>query len=348
MQIGGGVFTIGCDDRPSPGMRYSEFQGFGVPHPWACKFPFGTTMSATTATHGRVCILAAAILWSLSGAFTKALTTETFLGVHAPFLEPLVLGGKNVPVQIAFYRAIFAGLVLVPTIRFGELRFRPLMIVMALVFAVMNATFISAHALGTAANAILLQYSAPLWLYLVSICWLGEPSDRRGTISLFLGLAGVAIIIGGGWDAGELFVIGIGLLSGFTYAGVVLCLRWLRDLPSGWLTVWNHLLAAAALIPFVLMLHPPTWTQFVVLFLFGAIQMGLPYFLMARGLRSVSAQETGTLTLLEPILNPLWTYLVARELPHSLTYVGGAVILIALAYRYWPGKPQSATDQAPG
>jgi drug/metabolite transporter (DMT)-like permease len=113
----------------------------------------------------------------------------------------------------------------------------------------------------------------------------------------------------------------------------------LRELSPGWLTVWNHLLAALLLLPLVLALRAPTAGQYVVLVLFGALQMGLPYFLMARGLRRLSAQEAGTLTLLEPLLNPVWAYLVspATEVPHPLTFVGGAIILGALAWRYWPG-----------
>ena len=293
-------------------------------------------MSAPTPAQGRVCILFAALLWSLSGVFTKALTRDTFLGVHVPAIEPWLIDGHAVPIQIACYRALFAGLVLVPTLRRGDIRFRPMMVVMVLCFALMNATFITAQALGTAANAILLQNSAPLWLYVVSIFWLGETSDRRGTLSLFFGLAGIGIIIGGGAQEGEFAVVALGLLSGLTYAGVILSLRVLRDLASNWLTVWNHLLAGLVLVPFVVMLQPPTWYQIVVLFFFGAIQLGLPYWLMARGLRSVNAPEAGAITLLEPILTPLWTWLVAGEVPSVWTYVGGAVIIAALAYRYWP------------
>jgi drug/metabolite transporter (DMT)-like permease len=280
-------------------------------------------------------IFVASLLWSFSGAFTKILTRPTFVDVDQPPIEALALGGKEVPVQIACYRVLFAGLVLLPTLRRGECTFRPLMLVMLVCFALMNASFITAQALGTAANAILLQYSAPLWIYLAGL-WLGEPSDRRGTWTLFIGVFGVVVIIAGGWQQGELSVIGIGLFSGFTYAGVILCLRALRNLSAGWLTVWNHLLGGLVLVPFVLILRPPTWQQFAVLFLFGSIQMGLAYWLIARGLRLVSAQEAATITLLEPILNPIWTYLVAGEVPHPLTYVGGAVILTALAYRYWP------------
>ncbi len=301
------------------------------------------TTPQPTPTQGRLCILTAAILWSLSGAFTKALTTDTWVGVHLPVIETFDLGDTKVPVQLAFYRAFFAGLVLVPTLRRGDIQFKPMMLVMMVCFALMNASFISAQALGTSGNAILLQNSAPLWLYVVSMYCLGEKSDRRGTISLFGGMLGIGIIVFGG--GGELTVMAIGLFSGLMYAGVILGLRILRDVPSNWLTVWNHLLGSLALLPFVLMLEPPSWQQFVVLFFFGAIQLGLPYWLMARGLRSVSAPEAGAITLLEPILTPVWAVLVAgsREAPGLWTYVGGTVILLALAYRYFPSR----ADQAP-
>src|SRR5205823_5815380 len=93
----------------------------------------------------------------------------------------------------------------------------------------------------------------------------------------------------------------------------------------------------------------PTWEQYIVLFLFGSVQMGLAYWLVARGLRVVSPQEAGAITLLEPLLNPVWAYLVwsKTETPGLATYVGGAFILGALAWRYWPGKkdPRMHTNQ---
>ena len=296
----------------------------------------------STATHGRLCILAAAILWSLSGAFTKALTQPTVFGVSEPPIEPLAIGNTDVPIQLAFYRAFFAGLLLTPTLRRGDIQIKPMMFVMLACFALMNASFISAQALGTAANAILLQNSAPLWMYLVAIYWLGEKADVRGTICLLLGMLGIGIIIAGEWSGGDLLVVAIGLFSGFTYAGVILGLRILRDVSSNWLTVWNHLLGSLVLLPFVWMLEPPSWQQYLVLFLFGSIQLGIPYWLMARGLRSVSASEAGAITLLEPILTPVWTYLVAGEEVKVWTGVGGAVILVALAYRYLPTRPLAA------
>ncbi|MCS7046796.1 MAG: DMT family transporter [Gemmataceae bacterium] len=287
---------------------------------------------------GRCCILLAALLWSTSGAFAKVLTQPTPIGADQPPIEALHWLGKDFPVQIACYRALFAGLVLLLTVRRGHLSFRPSMLGMAVCFALMNFTFISAQALGTAANAIFLQYSAPLWMYLAAVCFLGESGERRGTVALTIGMIGIGVIIAGGWQDGELLVVVIGLASGVTYAAVLIFLRVLRAQSANWLTAWNHLLGAAALAPMLLWLRPPTLLQLAVLFLFGAGQMGLAYWLVARGLRVVGAQEAGTLTLLEPLLNPVWAYLIAGEIPAPETCAGGALIIGALAWRYWPWR----------
>jgi drug/metabolite transporter (DMT)-like permease len=274
-------------------------------------------------------IASAAVLWSLSGAFAKVLTQDTFLGLNHPPVAPLL---------IAFYRPLFAGAALVPTLRPRDISFQPMMVPMMICFAAMNAMFVAALTGGTAANAILLQYTAPMWMYLAGVWWLGEPADRRGAIALLIGLAGVAVIIAGGWQDAQLSVVAVALGSGVTYAAVVLCLRVLRDQSSRWLTVINHLFAALVLVPFIAHVAQPTPLQLGVLFVFGTLQMALPYWLMALGLRSVSAHEAGMITLLEPLLNPWWAYVVASEVPSRWSFIGGAFILGALVWRYAPRR----------
>lgn len=100
------------------------------------------------------------------------------------------------------------------------------------------------------------------------------------------------------------------------------------------------------------MLRPPTWGQLGVLLLFGAVQLGFPYFLMAKALRVVTPAEAGTLSLVEPVLTPLWAYLVSREVPNTPTFVGGGIILAGLAWRYSPlrdvaSKPKSKPNATP-
>jgi drug/metabolite transporter (DMT)-like permease len=280
---------------------------------------------------GRLCIVLAALLWSLSGLFTNLLTVDTGLGLHEPQLHGL---------QIAFYRALFACLVLLPGLRLREVTFRRPMVFMMACFAIMNALFVMAMKEGKAANAIFLQYTAPMWMYLASVWWLGEPPDRRSSGTIAIGLVGIGFIVWGGRQDAQLPVVAIALGSGVTYAGVVLALRVLRHESSRYLIVLNHLCSALLLLPIVWVVAPtvPTGGQLGVLFLFGAVQMGLPYLLMARGLRTVSAQEAGVITLLEPLLNPVWAYLIApvKEAPSLFTLLGGACILGGLAWRYWP------------
>src|SRR5262249_20893975 len=88
--------------------------------------------------NARLLIALAAVLWSLSGLFTKFLTTETSLGLNEPALTPL---------QIAFWRALSAGLVMLPLLRPAAVSFRPLMGVMVASFAAMNVLFVTALAL---------------------------------------------------------------------------------------------------------------------------------------------------------------------------------------------------------
>src|SRR5690242_21615679 len=113
-------------------------------------------MSAPPSSPGqaRLCILFAALLWSTSGAFTKILRENTAFGLNEPAVGPL---------SIAFWRVLFAAAVLLPLVRRRDLSFRPALWLTGLAFAVMNALFVSAMALGPAANTILLQYTAPMW-----------------------------------------------------------------------------------------------------------------------------------------------------------------------------------------
>lgn len=303
-----------------------------------------TTPTPDAVRRGRFCLVLAALLWSVGSLFTRLLTNETSLHLHEPTLTPL---------QISFFRSLFAGLMFLPLLRGRDLTFRPLMLLMVGCFAIMNATYLSAMALGPAANAILLQNTAPFWVYLICVYFFRESSDRRSWEAILIGMAGVAVIIAGGWirdGFGRFEITAMGLASGFMYSGVILCLRALRDHSPEWLTTQNHLGSAICLAGAILVLNGPVfWWAWITtpsprqigfLAFFGVVQMGLPYLLFTRGLRSVSPQEAGTITLLEPILNPLWAYLISPETdtPPPTTWLGGSLILAALAWRYAPRK----------
>ena len=285
--------------------------------------------STPSRTHGRLCIVVASVLWSLNGFFVPVLTKDTLLGLNNPAVTAQ---------HIAFYRVLFAGIVLVPGLRRAEITFRLPMLLSAGAFAIMNLVFVFAMTEGVIASAMFLQYTAPVWLYLVCVYGLGEPADRRGLVSVMIALVGIFAIVAGGWHDNGLRVMALGLASGITYAGVLLGIRLLRSESSRWITVVNLMTAAAFSLPLLFFVPNPSWAQLATLVVFGGLQLGLPYLLMARGLRSVDAREAGTLTLIEPILSPIWAFLVADQRPQTTTWIGGAFILAALLYRYAPLK----------
>jgi drug/metabolite transporter (DMT)-like permease len=279
---------------------------------------------------GRCLILLAAVLWSLNGFFNTLLRENTFAHLNEP---------KVLPLHIAFFRVLFAGLMLAPSLRRKHISFKPAMLFTAACFAIMNVSFVTAMAERSVASALFLQYTAPAWMYLVCVLWWKEPTDRRSLFSVILALAGVVVIVLGGWGDNQLWVCLLAVNSGIFYAAVLLGLRVLCRENARWLTVINFLTSALVLLPLMFFIPQPTWPQLAVLFVYGVFQLGVPYYLMARGLRSVSPQEAGMLTLVEPLLSPVWVFLTSteRKVPEPTEWIGGAFILGALAWRYAPG-----------
>jgi len=118
-------------------------------------------------------------------------------------------------------------------------------------------------------------------------------------------------------------------------------LRGLHREDSAWLVVLNHVASAVVLIPWIASRGlVPVGQQWVVIAALGAIQMGLPYVLFAKGLAHVPAQEAGLITLLEAILNPFWVWLFWGERVDVSTWIGGSLILGGLLMRYVVFRPK--------
>lgn len=308
--------------------------------------PAGPLGSPRTA---RLLLVLAAVLWSAGSFFMRVLREPTSFHLNDPVLTP---------VQIAFWRGLFASLVLLPLVRPSAIRFRPPMIGMVACFSVMSGLYLSALGLGPAANAILLQNTAPVWVYLIGVYLLKHTADARALRSTLLAMVGAGIIVAGNWprdlppdeQRSQITILLMAAGSGVMYSGVVLFLGHLKSESPAFLMVLNLIGSAVVLAHFVLInsgwgsfvewVCAPTAGQLVFLAVFGAVQMAVPYWLFARGLKSVSAQEAAVITLLEPVLNPIWAYLIApdKEVPTAWTMVGGLVLLAALAWRYMPTR----------
>lgn len=278
---------------------------------------------------GRVLVAGAALFWSLGGLFAKA-----------PVFDDWPAESRGV--LLAFWRALFAGLLLTPLVR--RPRWRPALVPLTFAFTSMNITYLSAMSLTTAANAIWLQCTAPVWVFLISAIWGTDRFDRRDLVTLGSAALGVGLILSyelplahvqTGMAAASQWGVGLALCAGICYAVVVLAMRNLRSEDGAWLVAVCHLVTAAVLAPYVVWTgHLPSPAQLLVLAAFGLLQMGLPYWLFARGLRTISGQEAAGLGLIEPVLVPIWVYLAWHEVPAWWTLAGGALILLGLMVRY--------------
>jgi drug/metabolite transporter (DMT)-like permease len=216
------------------------------------------------------------------------------------------------------------------------------MIPLGLIFGAMTGCYLGAVKSTTAANAILLQYTATFWVVPLGMIFLSERPDRRARVSIALAMAGIAVIVAWGYDGRpeEWKGIALGLASGLSFAVVATGMRGLRDLDPIWLSAVYNLFGAIALGLWVHVTgHAIEWitaTQGLALLGFGVIQMALPYVFFARGLREIGTAEAGLIGLVEPILNPIWVVLFVGERPAIPTLVGGIFLMSGLAYRYRP------------
>jgi drug/metabolite transporter (DMT)-like permease len=206
---------------------------------------------------------------------------------------------------------------------------------MTVMFAAMNYTFLTAMVTGTAANAIWLQCTAPVWVLLAGVFVFHERAVWRDWLMVTFAAVGIGVIIYFESRGVALAAVGWGLASSFFYAGVVLSLRQLRGFDSVWLAALNHLVTAIALAPFALASgQMPNGVQWVFLAGLGIVQMAVPYVLFARSLKRIAGHEAAGIGLIEPLLVPAWAYLAWGDRPAPWTLVGGAFILVGLAIRY--------------
>lgn len=277
-------------------------------------------------TRGRLLILSAALLWSLAGVFIK------FLDVP--------------PLTIVFYRSFFAFLVFTAFVRRVEWQVNGPVLLSVLTYTAAISSFVSANKLTTAANAIVLQYTAPIFVFLFSRLVLGEKISRVNGFALIAGMIGVGVISLDSAGEPEMAGVALALVSGVLFAAYMINLRRTQQVSPIYLTWVNNAFCALALLFVVSSQLTLTLNQLVILAVMGAVQLGLPYFLFSKGLQSVPLLEASLIALVEPVLNPIWVALTVGEIPSAATLSGGVMILVGLGVRYlWPLlKKPAATE----
>ena len=261
-------------------------------------------------------VLFAASLWSTSGMFVKVLSVESFafLGL----------------------RAGLAFLALAPLIRPSALRFNWNLLLLIAAFSATQVCFVFATRWTTAANAIALQSTAPVWVFLIG-CLAVRRVQPRSLWPILLIMCGIAAMLSEPTSGTSLQGNLLALAGGLTFALTQIAFKRIGQPAAAPIALGNLCLAVICLAvrPGAFQLAAiPIW-EWVSLVYLGAIQIGLGMVCFIAGLRRIPVAQGSILTLIEPLLNPVWVFLAIGELPSSYGFAGFALILAGLLADLW-------------
>jgi drug/metabolite transporter (DMT)-like permease len=202
----------------------------------------------------------------------------------------------------------------------------------ALAFSGNMFSLIAATKLTTAANAILLQYTAPAYVALFGIWFLKERPRPLDWLVVGVTLGGMVLFFQDSLSFSGLWGNIMGIVAGITFAWLILFLRkQKKSTPINSVILGNALTALVAL-PFIIKQFPSA-QDWLWLILLGTLQTAVPYILYTMAIRHVSALDGVLVPVIEPLLNPTWTLLILGEVPGKWAMAGGAIILLAVTSR---------------
>ena len=267
------------------------------------------TATPRGAAKGELALVACAILWSSAGLFI------TLVDAH--------------PLAIAGGRSVLALGVMVLFVRRPRFTFSPAQIGAGAANAATMLLFVAANKLTTSANAILLQYAAPAYMAVLAVIVLKEPIRRRDAVALGVVIAGTVLFFHEKVGPGAMIGNVLALLSGVTFALTLMFLRMQKDGSPAESLMIAHLITILISV-FFWRGFQPTAVNIGGIAMLGIFQVGLAGVLLAYGIRHVHALAAVLIVTLEPVLNPVWVFLVTGEQPSPLSGVGGLVIIAAV------------------
>jgi drug/metabolite transporter (DMT)-like permease len=275
-------------------------------------------------------VLAAAVLFSTGGA---AIKTVTLSGL-----------------QVASIRSGIAAAALMFWLR-GRVERSPKVLAVGLVYAATLVLFVTSTKLTTAANAIFLQSTAPLYIAVLAPLLLAEPFRARDLALLGAAGAGLVLCVGGGSVStatapdpatGNL----LGVLCSLTWALTLLGLRWVElNRRGGGISavVAGNVIAFLVGLPLLIPTPTVSTVDAAGLLYLGIVQIALAYVFLTGAVGRLPTFHISLLLLIEPVLNPLWTWIARGENPGAATLAGGAIIITAAGLQVaWDSRSEPA------
>jgi drug/metabolite transporter, DME family len=262
---------------------------------------------------GIIAVLAAALLWSTGGILVKLVTLT--------------------PMQISFSRCLFASLVFLILFSKKLLLVNWFTFLNAFFYAALLTLYVVATKMTTAANAIFLQYTAPIYVLLLEPVLNKTRYEKLNIITISVCFVGMILFFTGKLSQGDLEGNILALLSGATFAAFLLGMR-KNDHKYQYSSIfYGNVIVVLVLLPSMFELKGISLPDFSMLAFLGIFQIGVAYAIFSYGLKRVFAVEASLLSMIEPVLNPVWVLIWYGEVPSFYAAIGGMIILLAISAR---------------
>lgn len=275
-----------------------------------------TSQSNSTRKKAMLLMALCACLWSISGIFIKWISWSPFL----------IAGGRSL------ISAAVLGLFMTVS-RIGIQVCRS-SICAGISLGVSFLCFVSANKLTTAANAIVLQYTSPIFILIISALFLHQQIKKRETAVVCAAAAGICLFFLDQLSPGNIAGNFLGILAGFflSIMFVLIGLAGNNDSIRMSGILFAHIFTALIGIPVGASFTASISTREICLILIlGIFQLGIPYILYAIAAKDCSPLACSLIGMLEPLLNPVWVFLLDGEAPGPFALAGAAIVIAAVA-----------------
>jgi drug/metabolite transporter (DMT)-like permease len=271
-------------------------------------------------------VAACALLWSTGGLLVKLVSWNPF--------------------ALAGVRSLIGGIVILLFLRRPRFTWSFPQISGAVCYAACMILFVAANKLTTAANAIMLQYTAPLYAAAFGWIFLKEKASTIDWVTIVVVLGGMALFFMDKLTLGGMQGNLLAIISGIFFAGAMVSFRAQKEGSSMESILLAHALTFVISVPF-LWGRGPSLVGWGALAALGVFQIGLSSVLLTYGVKHISALQSLLTSMLEPIFNPVWVFLVIGEVPGPRAMAGGVIIVIAVTARSllslrWGARPAAS------
>jgi drug/metabolite transporter (DMT)-like permease len=257
-------------------------------------------------------LLVTGVLWSFGGLLIKLISWN--------------------PLAIAGMRSLIAILMLFLLVRRPHFTWSPAQIFGALCYSSTVILFVFANKMTTAANAILLQYSAPIFVAILGIWFLNEHLKIFDWVIIACVICGMLLFFFEKLTPGGFYGNILAIVSGVSFAGLHIFMRKQKDGSPIETILLGNIATAVIGIPFMLQSFP-NLTSWIGLILLGIFQLGLSYICYSIAIRNVKAIDAVLILTFEPILNPIWVFLFIGEIPGVFAIAGGFIVVASVTIR---------------